>query len=380
MTTVVASLFRQDLLNAHIGNGSHGFSLRLPPAFKTGSAHTVTLKAAGTATQIGIARSVTCTAATFGGTLDAVACTTILGWAWDANQPNTAIDVDLFDGGVLLATVPANAFRQDLLNAGIGNGVHAFAYTPPFAVSSSHTVTARPSGSALSLNGAPKSVACGSETVLTQFLPSGMVAGGTKYYDSFDHLGSVREVTDRNGNVVSRYDYDPFGRLTINQGTAPRFGFAGYFYHAPSGLYLTKFRAYDPDLARWESRDPRQDSVTAGAYQYSADDPINLYDPAGDIPIPPPPPGMPKPPGWNPNWTWRYPESELHKPDPPRWFDPNGGEWHYHPVDRHHPEAHWDHNPRGYGTMSGRTAIRTTPITPIARRRSPSRNRSRIPR
>jgi hypothetical protein len=38
-----------------------------------------------------------------GGTLDMVACNTVLGWAWDANQPNTAIDVDLFDGGVLLA-------------------------------------------------------------------------------------------------------------------------------------------------------------------------------------------------------------------------------------------------------------------------------------
>jgi hypothetical protein len=61
---------------------------------------------------------------------------------------------------VLLATGLANVFRQDLLNAGIGNGVHGFAYTPPFTVSSSHTVTARPRGSSLSLSGTPKSVTC----------------------------------------------------------------------------------------------------------------------------------------------------------------------------------------------------------------------------
>jgi RHS repeat-associated protein len=79
--------------------------------------------------------------------------------------------------------------------------------------------------------------------------------------------------------------FRPFGRLTINQGTVPRFGYAGYFYHAPSALDLTKFQVYDPDFARWESRDPRRDSVMADAYQYSADL-INLYDPAGAAPIP----------------------------------------------------------------------------------------------
>jgi RHS repeat-associated protein len=28
------------------------------------------------------------------------------------------------------------------------------------------------------------------------------------------------------------------------------------FYHADSGLYLTQYRAYDPRIARWLSRDP----------------------------------------------------------------------------------------------------------------------------
>jgi hypothetical protein len=27
------------------------------------------------------------------------------------------------------------------------------------------------------------------------------------------------------------------------------------------------------------------------------------------------------------------------------WWDPKGGEWRWHEVDRSHPAAHWDHNP-----------------------------------
>jgi YD repeat-containing protein len=50
-----------------------------------------------------------------------------------------------------------------------------------------------------------------------------------------------------------------------------------------------------------------------------------------------------RPPGWNENWQWRYPEGDS--PSSPRWFDENGGEWRYHDADQYHPSAHWDYNP-----------------------------------
>jgi hypothetical protein len=58
-----------------------------------------------------------------------------------------------------------------------------------------------------------------------------------------DHLGSVRDVLDQAG--MASYDYDPYGKLINSPATPPEFGFAGIQYHAPSGLYLTWFRAYD---------------------------------------------------------------------------------------------------------------------------------------
>lgn len=56
-----------------------------------------------------------------------------------------------------------------------------------------------------------------------------------------------------------------------------------------------------------------------------------------------PPSNMPKPPGWTREWQWRHPEGT--KPAEPRWFDPKGGEFRWHPPDKHHPDGHWDYNP-----------------------------------
>src|SRR5260370_35922043 len=65
------------------------------------------------------------------GYMDSANCSTVTGWAWDSTQPNTPINVDLYDYNVPVATVPANIFRSDLLAAGVGNGYHGFSFTVP---------------------------------------------------------------------------------------------------------------------------------------------------------------------------------------------------------------------------------------------------------
>lgn len=66
------------------------------------------------------------------GFLDAVDCNKISGWAWDRNKPNNPVTVNIYDGNILLASqVLADIFRQDLVNAGKGNGKHGFSYTVP---------------------------------------------------------------------------------------------------------------------------------------------------------------------------------------------------------------------------------------------------------
>ena len=66
-----------------------------------------------------------------GGNLDLVNEDQIAGWAWDEENPNRPVQVEILDGDTVLARVDAVLFRQDLLEAHIGGGEHAFTYSPP---------------------------------------------------------------------------------------------------------------------------------------------------------------------------------------------------------------------------------------------------------
>jgi RHS repeat-associated protein len=103
------------------------------------------------------------------------------------------------------------------------------------------------------------------------------ITGKRRYY-ARDHLGSVRDVLDQAGNKLASYDYDPYGKLINLSATPPEFGFAGMQYHAPSGLYLTWFRAYDAQTGRWLSRDPIGEAGGINLYGYVGGDPISWVD------------------------------------------------------------------------------------------------------
>ncbi|HST23272.1 MAG TPA: hypothetical protein VLR90_19265, partial [Blastocatellia bacterium] len=62
---------------------------------------------------------------------EATDCHSIKGWAWDTLRPNDAVTIEIYDGDQLLATVTANQFRKDLLDAHKGNGAHAIDYPVP---------------------------------------------------------------------------------------------------------------------------------------------------------------------------------------------------------------------------------------------------------
>jgi RHS repeat-associated protein len=97
----------------------------------------------------------------------------------------------------------------------------------------------------------------------------GQYVGTTAYFYTRDHLGSIREMFTGGGTVVARYDYDPYGRSTTVLGTTPTdFNFTGLYRHAKSSLDLATYRAYDPDLGRWLSRDPISELGGVNLYAY----------------------------------------------------------------------------------------------------------------
>jgi RHS repeat-associated protein len=56
------------------------------------------------------------------------------------------------------------------------------------------------------------------------------------------------------------------------------FGFTGFYRHQASGLNQTLYRAYDPELGRWLSRDPLAERGGLNLYAYVGNDPVNAID------------------------------------------------------------------------------------------------------
>ncbi len=106
-----------------------------------------------------------------------------------------------------------------------------------------------------------------------------------------DHLGSVREVVNSDGNLLARYDFDPYGkRSTQYQATTYTGGCdIGYTGHhtlpspvaGQTEMVMTFFRVYDPEFGRWLSIDPIGEDADINLYRYVRGNPAQFTDPFG---------------------------------------------------------------------------------------------------
>jgi RHS repeat-associated protein len=86
-------------------------------------------------------------------------------------------------------------------------------------------------------------------------------------------------MTDGAGTLMARYDYDPYGQRAKLAGAEDvDFGYTGHYDHAPSGLNLTLYRAYNPAFGRWLSRDPIGESEGPNLYAYVSNSPVAHRD------------------------------------------------------------------------------------------------------
>ena len=127
----------------------------------------------------------------------------------------------------------------------------------------------------------------GSGTLTKQFFAMGQTLSGSNYFYMFDHLGSIRGMTDSSGNVVAQYQYGMYGQPTQTIASqSADFGYAGMYFHQPSGLNLATFRAYNPTLGRWINRDPMEEKGGLNLYDYVNNNPASFTDPSGTfIPV-----------------------------------------------------------------------------------------------
>ena len=100
-----------------------------------------------------------------------------------------------------------------------------------------------------------------------------------------DHLGSVRVVTDAEGNKLDTYDYMPYGReLIADADNITDYRFTGkekQTAFGESNIY-DSFARFQNTTGRFMSIDPKAESFYhISPYTYCAGDPVNLVDPDG---------------------------------------------------------------------------------------------------
>jgi len=113
---------------------------------------------------------------------------------------------------------------------------------------------------------------------------------GEIYHAHADALGSTALLTDANGDVVERYDYNPFGACVasdVNGGglVGNPYRFTGRRLDSETGLYYYRARHYSTEMGRFLSPDPIGPWKDAGnfgnGYAYIGNNPFRGTDPTG---------------------------------------------------------------------------------------------------
>ena len=117
----------------------------------------------------------------------------------------------------------------------------------------------------------------------------------TPSFYQYDAEGSVRQLTNTNGAVTDRYEYDAFGNeFTVSGGssTPNNYLYRGEQFDSDLGLYYLRARYYNPITGRFMGRDPYEpkligpdgtpiDPKVLHKYLYGNGDPVNGIDPRG---------------------------------------------------------------------------------------------------
>lgn len=129
------------------------------------------------------------------------------------------------------------------------------------------------------------------KTVFTNFLsPVINEKAGSLYYYHQNELNSVEAISNNNGRLLERYQYDAYGKPSrydsLNNPLASsiagnRFGFTGQEYDSASGSYRFFFRNYSPETGVFNQRDLIEYGDGMGMYQYVGNNPANGVDVLG---------------------------------------------------------------------------------------------------
>lgn len=112
-------------------------------------------------------------------------------------------------------------------------------------------------------------------------------ANATYYYNT-DANKNITELTDATGAVVAHYEYSPFGKVLVANGTYASinpFRFSSEYHDDETALVYYNYRYYSPELGRWMSRDPIGEKGGENLYAIADNSLIDFYDILGHAAI-----------------------------------------------------------------------------------------------
>ena len=100
----------------------------------------------------------------------------------------------------------------------------------------------------------------------------------TKYFYIRDIINNILGIIDTSGNVVVKYDYTAYGKVTVVQDSEnlSRINpilYKGYYYDKESGMYYCQSRYYVPEWGRWLNGS-QITTETTNAFVYAGNNPI----------------------------------------------------------------------------------------------------------
>lgn len=129
------------------------------------------------------------------------------------------------------------------------------------------------------------------KTIFSNFLtPVANEKDNNLYYYHQNELNSVEAITNQQGRLLEKYEYDVYGKMSIYDSlnnpltgslTGNRFGFTGQVYDSATGNYKFFFREYNPETGLFNQRDLIGYADGMGMYQYVHNNPANGIDVLG---------------------------------------------------------------------------------------------------
>lgn len=117
-----------------------------------------------------------------------------------------------------------------------------------------------------------------------------MKYNGTVYYYITNLQGDVMRIVDASQNIVTSYDYDPYGKVISATGTLANINplrYRGYVYDRETGFYYLQSRYYDPTVGRFLNADSYattgQGIIGHNMFAYCGNDPVEKSDAVGEM-------------------------------------------------------------------------------------------------